>query len=150
MLGLAHRFSTTFKTTYVAGLWWEGLYRGLVWGRQIRSSLNQYYDEPEKPDEPGPNHKLAPSWTWVTTAGLNEIGYSWTVPNTKGDRYRIYPIQRLLFPTDAELVETSVTRQSFSFRGYIKGKLKLWGLVVKTRVLPPEYFLVTATSYSRK
>jgi hypothetical protein len=117
--GLAQRLKQSFGNTYYAGIWLEDIHRGLLW----RTDSNQSREN-------GKDVAIAPSWSWVSYPS----GVSFELPRTDFSKPPIHPLNRILShtaSTDMDLVDVKVTRCPDLQRSAIKGRIRLWGIVVR-------------------
>ncbi|KAG4441544.1 hypothetical protein IFR05_003001 [Cadophora sp. M221] len=146
--GLADRFSAVYGTTYAAGIWLEDIHRGLLWMRgmsQVQTAKLPPYWPENIPITEEQEPFQAPSWSWVGVASRHHtVQFEWDF-ELKSYR-RVYAAERLTAETDLEIVDVSITPCPRIHRGALRGRLELWGVVVKVLVSPQvgsRYSIVT-------
>jgi hypothetical protein len=138
ILGLAQRFEGLFRTTFLAGLWFEDLHRGLLWSkyetREDPTATHRYIQQNHETVDTKDrvNRITAPSWSWICSYA--KFTFEWCTDSTS--LFPIHPVDRLISATDVEIVDVAIKPCPHIHRGAISGKLELWGVITKILAVP--------------
>ena len=120
ILGLADRFGRQTRLSFVGGLWFEDLHRGLLWVKE-RDKIKIFGSS-------------GPSWSWVSCG--TPILFEWFEDphNRFGSPNGIVPISRRRNKPDLCIVDAAILTSSLSDSHKIRGFVQAWGLVVHVEV----------------
>lgn len=97
--GLAQRFQRTFDTTFVAGLWYEDLHRGLLWSRYEPFGYRKRKRIPN-----------TPSWSWISA--YHRITHTFELIGEV--RWQNHPVQRVELASDVIVLDVKISKTNVS------------------------------------